>query len=323
MPNPVTITIDPDGEPVCETRNVTISRQNLGQTIEIKLGNRIDACECEPLPDCNAPQPCNCESLPDVMWIIQAFANLNQLPRIDAANGQIWLTRPAFRVDDHTWETDSNDPYGGFMDLRCGEGGQTPVSWNLGSGNSFIPPECCRPANAIVRSPLFQLPIIVAETPLPTIMHDHGSCIGSRCEGPSEQWTGTILFDDTVFPVASVGRIGFDAYYLDFLPNGLWLAPAISDDFAQANPPYDRTRSEITFRIGCDGSGYIEARFSARVTIFFGSSHTYRLDFPAGAFGDLLGDTFTASGLIPLTQSTFSNPPDSVSFHIDVTRGPA
>ena len=76
MPNPVTITIDPNGEPVCETRNVTISRQNLGQTIEINLGNRIDACECEPLPDCNAPPECLCEDLPSSLY----WANQAELP---------------------------------------------------------------------------------------------------------------------------------------------------------------------------------------------------------------------------------------------------
>jgi len=69
VPNPVTITIDPNGEPGCETRNVTISRQNLGQTIEIKLGNRIDACECEPLPDCNAPPECFCDDLPAALFV--------------------------------------------------------------------------------------------------------------------------------------------------------------------------------------------------------------------------------------------------------------
>jgi len=67
MPNPVTITIDPDGEPVCETRNVTISRQNLGQTIEIKLGNRIDACECEPLPPCEKPPCFECDQFPETL----------------------------------------------------------------------------------------------------------------------------------------------------------------------------------------------------------------------------------------------------------------
>jgi len=60
VPNSVTITIDPNGEPVCETRLVELDNAD---PVEIKLGNRVDECECLPLEACPTFTPC--EQNPD------------------------------------------------------------------------------------------------------------------------------------------------------------------------------------------------------------------------------------------------------------------